>query len=111
MKPLLSLLVLSALISAEEMSPMEHQSLHTGNKGLSLQSSGEKKAHKLHKIDEAEAIAIAEKACKEKNIKLKLMHRNTLLYYSAKGKSCQLYINALDGKLIDPKRINAKPRQ
>jgi hypothetical protein len=111
MKQLLSLLILTIFINAEEMSSMEHQTLHTYNKRPTLKNSSEKNAHKLHKIDEKKAKEIAGKICKEHEITLKLIHSQLYLYYEARTKNCLLYINALDGKLIDPETINKRNQE
>jgi hypothetical protein len=97
MKPLLLLLTLAFFINAAEMSPMEHRSIHTYNYRPALKKSGEKNAHKLHKIDEKQARAIAENYCKEKGVKLKLTHSGRTLYYIAATKHCTIAIDALDG--------------
>lgn len=111
MKQLLSLLILYTFINAEEMSSMEHQSLHTYNKRPTLKNRGEKNTHKLHRIDEKQAEEIARKVCKGKDIELRLTHSNLYLYYIAKTKTCTLLINALDGTIIDPETINTRNKE
>lgn len=88
------------------MSLTDHLTLHTYNKRPSLKHISDKRAHKLHKIDEKQAMAIAEKKCNEGTVKLKLTHHNLYLYYTAKTSKCTLFINALDGSIIDSKIIN-----
>ncbi len=97
MKQLFLLLVLTLFVDAEQMSSMEHQSIHSYNHRPNLKNSGEKKAHRLHKIDEKQARAIAQKHCKEKDVKLKLTHSGRTLYYIATTKNCTITIDALDG--------------
>ena len=53
MKYLLILLAVYSFSSAETMSPSEHNSLHTYNKRSTLKHNSEKRAHQLHKVDEA----------------------------------------------------------
>ncbi len=106
MKYLLLTLVFCTFIYAETMSPTDHLNLHTYNKRPSLKHISKKRAHKLHKIDEKQAIAIAEKECKDGTVKLKLTHHSLYLYYIAKTPKCTLFINALDGSIIDSKIIN-----
>lgn len=105
MKYLLPTLVCCTFVYAETMSQIDHLSLHTYNKHPSLKNTGDKRAHKLHKIDEEQAMAIAEKECKEDIVRLKLTHQRLYLYYIAKTSNCALYINALDGSIIDPETI------
>jgi hypothetical protein len=76
---------------------MEHRSIHTYNHRPGLKKSSEKNAHKLHKIDEKQARAIAENHCKEKGVKLTLTHSGRTLYYIAATKHCTITIDALDG--------------
>ena len=95
-------------ISAETLSPLEHNSLHTYNKRFTFKHESEKRAHQLHKIDEKKARSIAQNVCKESSISLKLTHHELYLYYIAHTKKCTVYINALDGTIIDPKRIKTK---
>jgi len=91
MKYLLILLSVYSFSSAETMSPSEHNS--------------EKKAHQLHKVDEEQAKAIAYKICKTKKLTLALKHYSLYLYYHVKGEGCTLFINALDGSIIEPDKI------
>jgi len=106
MKYLLLTLFFCTFIYAETMSLTDHLTLNTYNKRPSLKHTSDKRAHKLNKIDEKQAIAIAEKKCKEDIVKLKLKHHNLYLYYIAKTPKCTLFINALDGSIIDSKIIN-----
>ena len=105
MNYLLSLFMLTIFIRSEEMSPMEHQSLHTYNNRSIVKKSSEKRAHRLHKIDERKAREIAEKNCGEKVRSLRLDHNRLTLYYRAETANCTLYIDALDGRVIDPELI------
>ena len=91
------LLALTLFVDAEQMSSMEHQSIHSYSHRPNLKKSGEKKAHRLHKIDEDQARVITQKYCKEKGAKLKLTHSGRTLYYIAETKNCAITINALDG--------------
>ena len=112
MKYLLLALAMCTYINAEEtMSTAEHQSLHTYNKNSFLKRTGEKRAHQLHKIDEKMAMKIAIKKCKDKSVQLTLNHQNSYLYFIAKAPECTVYINALDGSIIDPSTINKENRQ
>jgi hypothetical protein len=105
---LLIFVLFTGVLTAEEMSPIEHMSIHTYNHRPSVKLAKKRNMHKLHKINEAEAKAIAEKICKEKISRLKLTHRGTLLYYIVKSKSCEVHINALDGTIIDLKTIKTR---
>ena len=105
MKYLLILLSVYSFSSAETMSPSEHNSLHTYNKRSTLKHNSEKKAHQLHKVDEEQAKAIAYKICKTKKLTLALKHYSLYLYYHVKGEGCTLFINALDGSIIEPDKI------
>jgi hypothetical protein len=113
MKPLLLLPALTFFINAAEMSPMEHRSIHTYNYRPALKKSGEKNAHKLHKIDEKQARLIAENHCKEKGVELTLTHSGRTLYYIAATKHCTIAIDALDGtvKAVDTKMGNKNDRK
>ena len=105
MKYLLILLALYSFSSAETMSPSEHNSLHSYNKRSTLKHNNEKRAHQLHKVDEAQAKAIAEKICKTKKLTLRLKHHSLYLYYDVKAEGCTLFINALDGSIIEADKI------
>ena len=106
MKYLLILLTVYSLSFAETMSPSEHNSLHTYNKRSTLKHNNEKKAHQLHKVDEEQATAIAQKICKTKKLALTLKHYSLYLYYHVTAEGCTLFINALDGSIIEPDKIN-----
>jgi len=106
MKYLLILLAVYSFSSAETMSPSEHNSLHTYNKRSTLKHNSEKRAHQLHKVDEAQAKIIAHKICKTKKLTLTLKHHSLYLYYNVTGEGCTLFINALDGSIIEPDKIN-----
>ena len=71
----------------------------------------EKNAHRLHKIDEEQAKKIAARTCRGSDVKLTLTHRGSYLYYIARTTKCTVYINALDGTVIDPKKINTENTQ
>ena len=86
---------------AGNISSMDHQSIHTYNNRPTMKNRGEKNAHKLHKIDEKRAVEIARKKCGRSDIKLKLAHSRLYLYYIATSKGCRVYIDAVNGKLID----------
>jgi len=111
MKLFMIISILITLLAAEEMSPSQHQSLHTYNYRPTLKKQGEKNAHKLHKIDEKKAREIAREHCGEGTVKLKLTHTELYLYYIASTKGCRLYIDALDGSIIDPDTIRKGERQ
>jgi|GEM_PF-4122602 len=111
MSYLLIFVLCTSVLTAEEISPLDHMSIHTYNNRTSVKLAKERKMHKLHKINEAEAKVIAEKICEEKTSRLKLTHRGTLLYYIAKSKSCEVHINALDGSIIKKKTNNTGKRQ
>jgi len=106
MKYLPILLAVYSFSFAETMSPSEHNSLHTYNKRSTLKHNNEKKAHQLHKVDEAQAKAIAYKICKTKKLTLTLKHHSLYLYYHVNAEGCTLFINALDGSIIEPDKIN-----
>jgi len=106
MKYLLILLSVYSFSSTETMSPLEHNSLHTYNKRPSLRHTNEKRAHRLHKVDEEQAKAIAHKICKTKKLTLTLKHHSLYLYYHVNAEGCTLFINALDGSIIEPDKIN-----
>ena len=105
MKYLSILLALYSFSFAETLSPSEHNSLHTYNKRSTLKHNNEKRAHQLHKVDEEQAKAIAEKICQTKKLTLRLKHHSLYLYYHVKGEGCTLYINALDGSIIPADKI------
>ncbi len=110
MKYLIILLSVYAFANAQTMSPQEHLQLHQYNQRPSLKKSAEQKAHRMHRINEKRAKAIARKKCQSGTIKLRLVHHDTYLYYIAKTQTCTVYINALDGTIIDPKKIEKGPQ-
>ncbi len=101
MKYVLFMIGLYISLYAQTMTPEQHMNLHTYNKRPSLQKSVDKRAHQMHKIDDKQAMAIAKKMCKDERVTLRLTHRDTYLYYIAKTATCTLYINAIDGSIID----------
>ncbi len=96
---------------AQTMSASEHLDLHRYNHRPSLKHMDEKNAHRLHKIDEDQARKIAARTCRGSDVKLTLTHRGSYLYYIARTTKCTVYINALDGTVIDPKKINTENTQ
>lgn len=93
----------SIMIQAEELLTTAHQSLHIYNKKPSEKIQLKRKMHALHKIDEVEAEKIARSNCADENIQMKLVHKKTYLLYDVYSKTCNFYINALDGKIINKK--------
>ncbi len=110
MKQLL-FLTFTVFLNAETMTPVEHSSLHTYNKRSTLKHNNHNAAHKLHKIDEEQARSITMKRCKEEVGTLKLTHNGLYLYYIARTPKCTLLINALDGSIIDPEKMNTRHDQ
>jgi len=111
MKIFLLILGLGGIIYAETMSASEHLGLHSYNNRPSLKHTDNRNAHRLHKVDEAQAEKIAAKACRSSDVKLILTHHALTLYYIARTPGCTVYINALDGTIIDPKTINMEKKQ
>ena len=90
------------LVFAQEMTPAQHLQLHNYNQRPSIQQRADRKARQLPKIDISRAREIARKVCPGGRLRLRLTHRDRLLYYIAKTPNCRIWINALDGSLIVP---------
>jgi len=95
---IISLLI--TLSNTEEMTPVEHSSLHSYNNKSLLKNRSERNAHRLHKIDEVQAKEIAKAICGETIESLELRHTKCRLYYIAKSKKCTTNIDALDGSVV-----------
>ncbi|BAF71736.1 PepSY domain-containing protein [Sulfurovum sp. NBC37-1] len=104
MKYLLFTLAFCTTIYAQTMSDSEHLDLHTE----SAKQTDKTQLHQMHKIDENKAMKIAQKQCKEDNIKLTLKHHKKYLYYLGTTTDCKVYINALNGKILTPEEIKKK---
>lgn len=101
------LLFLSSLfVSAETLSISEQQTLKTYNHRPSLKKTVERRMQRLAKVSKDEAIKIASLYCTSENINPKLAHKKRYLFYYVDTKSCQLYINALDGSLLSEEKVN-----
>jgi len=98
---IISLLI--TISNTAEMTPIEHSSLHSYNNKLLLKHRSERNGHRLHKIDETKAKAIAKVICGESIESLELRHVKQRLYYIAKSKKCTTYIDALDGSVVQSK--------
>jgi hypothetical protein len=105
MKSFILILLLLQSISAEELNTMQHQSLHSYNNKPSVKHKLKQKMHKMHKIDEVQALKIAQEICKNKKITLTLVHKKAFLLYAVKSKHCSFFINALDGKIINKQML------
>ncbi len=102
MKYLIFSALVCRLVFAREMTPAEHLQLHNYNQRPSLRQQAERKAQRLPEIDISSARKIARKVCTRGKLRLRLTHRDTLLYYIATTPGCTVWINALDGSLIVP---------
>jgi hypothetical protein len=106
MKLPILLLLSSLFVSAETLSISEQQTLKTYNHRPSLKKTVERRMQRLAKVTEEEAIEIASLYCTGEDINPKLAHKKRYLFYYVDTKSCQLYINALDGSLLRGEKIN-----
>jgi len=105
MKYIWIIYILPLLIYAKDMTPMEHETLHSYNHKSMLKSRVEQNAYKLQKIDEEEAKSIALKELREDIESLTLTHHKKRLYYIVKSKNSTIYIDVLDGSIITPKEL------
>ncbi len=105
MKYLCMLAVLSVFAPAQTMSPQQHLQLHPYNQRPSLRNEADKRAHRMHIIEEKEAKTIAEKVCHSDDVKLILTHHDIYLYYIAVTPTCTAYINAMDGSILTPEQL------
>ena len=82
------------------LTPREHSSIHNYNNRPIVKMGKKQKMHQLHKINEDQAIKIAQKDTGEEVKSVKLLHSGNILKFSVKTKSYTLSINALDGEII-----------
>ena len=106
MKLLIMLLVNYTFVYAGTLSISQQQSLKTYNHKPSLKKTVEKRMAALAKINKDKAMQIAKSYCFDKNLDLKLTHKNSYLFYQVSSKYGQLYINALDGSLINKENLD-----
>lgn len=99
--PLLIFASSETLYKGETLSTSEHVFLHgSSNYRPSIRLKNKRKIHKLHKVDEAQAKAIARGETKEEVVSLRLTHVNKYLIYKLTTEGYFLIINALDGSVI-----------
>ena len=105
MQYLLCIVSFCTFAAAQTISSDQHLKLHSYNKRPSLAKSADQRAHRMHRIDEKKAKSIARKVCRTGALKLQLTHHDIYLYYIVETPTCTVYVNAMDGSVIDPVRI------
>jgi uncharacterized membrane protein YkoI len=102
---ILTLIPLFALASSDSLNTTQYNSIHDYNNRPATNMQKRIKMHRLHKIDEEEAMKIAQKHTNEKVLKLRLTHKSNKLFYHIHTKSYELDINALNGEIITKKEL------
>jgi len=89
------------LYVGETLNNREHMSLHGSyNHRPSIKMKNKRKIHKLHKVNEEQAMKIAKEETKEEVESIKLTHHKKYLIYKISTEQYDLTINALDGTVI-----------
>lgn len=101
---IISLLSYTFLFS-QTLSIMDQQHLKTYNHRPSLKKTVDKRMTQMAKVSREEASQIAKPLCKMQEPTLKLMHEDRYLFYLASSGSCNVYINALDGSVLNRERV------
>ena len=86
--------------ASQAMTPMEHSSVHGYNKNPVLKTKTEQRMHKLHNVEENQAIEIVKKETAEDVEKIKLAHSGNFLIYKATTENYRVQVNALDGTVM-----------
>lgn len=97
---LAALLILAGCGNKSNLTPSQHQSLHQYNQKPSLKPRQQRQMHRLHRIDEQKARAIATRLTGEQVIQLSLRHTGSILFYFIKTAHHELIIDAMDGALL-----------
>jgi uncharacterized membrane protein YkoI len=95
-----TVILITGCTTSTNLSPAEHQSLHSYNQKPSLKIKQIRQMHKLHKIDENEAEKITQTVTGEKVLQLKLKHEGKILFYFIITPSYQLHIDAQKGTIL-----------
>jgi uncharacterized membrane protein YkoI len=101
----LTLLTIPMFVFAQEqtLTPSEHNSIHGYNHRPIVKMQKKRNMHKLHQVDEEEAIRIAKESTKEDVQEIRLTHTGNIMFYKVQTQSYYLEINAMDGSVIDKK--------
>jgi len=86
---------------SNEMTPSEHNSIHTSSHKPAVVINKKRNMHQIHKINEADAKSIAKNETNEDTTKIKLTHSGRKLFYRVTTASYELKINALNGEIIE----------
>lgn len=87
----------------QTLTPSEHNSIHGYNHRPIVKMQNKRNMHKLHKVDEEEAIKIVKEQTKEDVEEIKLTHTGNIMFYKIQTQSYSIKINAMDGSVIDKK--------
>ena len=93
--------------SGQTLNYEEHGSLHTYNKRPTMKSKIRSRHHKLHKVNEKQARAIAKENTGEEVKNINLTHKGKYLMFRIQTEHYNLKINALDGTIITKEKIDA----
>ena len=101
----LTLLTIPMFVFAQEqtLTPSEHNSIHGYNHRPIVKMQKKRNMHKLHQVDEEEAIRIAKESTKEDVQEIRLTHTGNIMFYNVQTQSFSIKINAMDGSVIDKK--------
>lgn len=107
MKPAFSLLLFTGMLFASQTLSIDHQqALKTYNHKPSQISVIEKRMKQFAKITRSEAVKIAKPVCPDEPLSTTLNHQNAYLFYTVKGQHCEVYVNALDGTILQREDLN-----
>lgn len=102
----LTLLTIPMFVFAQEqtLTPSEHNSIHGYNHRPIVKMQKKRNMHKLHQVDEEEAIRIAKESTKEDVQEIRLTHTGNIMFYKVYTQSHYLEINAMNSSIIEKKK-------
>ena len=93
----LTLLITPMFVFAQgqTLTPSEHNSIHGYNNRPMVKIQKKINMHKLHQVDEEEAIRIAKESTKEDVQEIRLTHTGNIMFYKVQTQRYKIKINAI----------------
>ena len=79
----------------QTLTPSEHNSIHGYNHRPIVKMQKKRNMHKLHQVDEEEAIRIAKESTKEDVQEIRLTHTGNIMFYKVQTQRYKIKINAI----------------
>lgn len=94
------------LFASQTLTIDQQQTLKTYNHKPSQASTVEKRMKMFAKLSKSEAQNIAKPLCGKKPFNTSLKHQNAYLFYHIQGENCNVFVNAIDGTVIQEEQLN-----